>query len=103
MTGHATAEADDEDFTNGAILLLMLFLNVVVDVCGAAFVYKVWNERQQTHVYEREAAALEGIRDEIRAHGHDPRKIREQPLTYHLDSSWACNGQKDGSTFCGQP
>lgn len=60
MSG-AQAEADDEDFTMDGILILALFVSIIFDACGAAFIYKVWNERKQTHQYERAAAAQERI------------------------------------------
>lgn len=51
------------------ILLAIVAFTIVADACGAAFLYKVWNERKwrittekQTVIQERIAIALERTR-----------------------------------------
>lgn len=43
-----------------SVLVMALLLGAVS--CPALFAYKVWNERRMELTYERQAAALEGIR-----------------------------------------
>lgn len=64
MSG-ATQEADDEDFGIGILMIAGILFTLLFDAAFGAFIYKVWNERQMTHQYERQAAALERIADAV--------------------------------------
>lgn len=61
MTGSATAEADEDDFALGVVIVALVIFTILADVAFGAFIFKVWNERQQTHEYHGIRVAVERV------------------------------------------
>jgi hypothetical protein len=51
--------------SDAAVLITGGCLSACVILVVGAFLFKVWNERQMTHAYDRQAVALEQISDAV--------------------------------------
>ncbi len=57
-------EMDEKEISWATVAAIIIF-TIIVDACGFAFLYKVWNERQMTHEYHAQAVALRAQVDEL--------------------------------------
>lgn len=61
------------------VVLLLVSATLIVDACGAAFLYKVWNERQLTYAGQRQAAAQEELVSLFEDYAREARLARLAP------------------------
>lgn len=52
---------DSQDMVMVGVFMALVIINIFFDFLVGAFIFKVWNERQMTHQYARQAAAQERI------------------------------------------
>jgi hypothetical protein len=85
---------DADDLLHRLVLAATIVFTLLLDVTFVAFIYKVWNERQMTHEYARQADAQERIARALETRPRSRQPLPRPSLLNQYRTPESCGGAR---------